>query len=114
MLLPKNIVIEKDAVSALAQILGIMTDHISESGKSAGWDVEHIVDLETRLLMVESDGAITLGIDDAALLLDGMAFTEMMSVEFPWFEMVLWTTDFVTTELRQYWTTDEWNSYVAR
>ena len=52
--------------------------------------------------------------DDAALLLDGMAFTEMASVEFPWFDMVRWTADFITTELRQHWTDDEWRTLSAR
>ena len=60
------------------------------------------------------DGWVTLDIDDAALLLDGMAFTEIASMELPWFEMVQWTSDFITTELRQHWTDDEWRTYAAR
>ena len=55
-----------------------------------------------------------MGIDDAALLLDGMAFTEVMSVEFPFFEMVQWTSDFVTTELRSHWTEDEWRKFASK
>ena len=51
--------------------------------------------------------SITLGIDDAALLLQGMAFTELMSVDLPWFETVQWVTDFVTSELRQHWSDQE-------
>jgi hypothetical protein len=28
--------------------------------------------------------------------------------------MVRWTTDFVTEELRQHWTDDEWRTYSAQ
>jgi hypothetical protein len=55
-----------------------------------------------------------MGIDDAALLLEGMAFTEIMSADFPWIDMVRWTTDFVTEELRQHWTDEEWRTYSAQ
>ena len=39
-----------------------------------------------------------------------MAFTEVASAELPWIDMVRWTTDFITAELRQYWTDEEWQS----
>jgi len=55
----------------------------------------------------EGEGVL-LGIDDAALLLQGMAFTEVMSQDLPWIESVRWVTDFITDELRQHWTEDEW------
>jgi hypothetical protein len=38
----------------------------------------------------------------------------VMSVEFPFFEMVQWTSDFVTTELRAYWTEDDWRAFAAK
>jgi hypothetical protein len=52
-----------------------------------------------------------MGIDDASLLLQGMAFTEVMSADLPWIDMVRWVTDFVTTELRQHWTEEEWQTF---
>jgi hypothetical protein len=55
----------------------------------------------------EGEGVL-LGIDDAAMLLQGMAFTEVMSQDLPWIESVRWVTDFITEELRQHWTEDEW------
>ena len=48
-----------------------------------------------------------------ALLLDGMASTEMASVDLPWFDMVRWTSDFVTAELRPHWSEDDWQTYTA-
>jgi hypothetical protein len=43
-----------------------------------------------------------------------MAFTETMSVDFPFFEMVQWTSDFVTSELRSHWSEELWMAYVGR
>jgi hypothetical protein len=37
-----------------------------------------------------------------------MAFTEVASADLPWIEMVRWTSDFVTSELRSHWTQSEW------
>jgi hypothetical protein len=54
-----------------------------------------------------------IGIDDVALLLDEMAYTEIASADLPWIDMVRWTADFVSTELRQHWSDDEWLSIAA-
>jgi hypothetical protein len=115
--LPRSIELEPDARLALGQIIGIMTDQ-AMSGTVARWDVERLMELELRLgLLPGSTGiadhdhasdTVVLGIDDAALLLDGMAFTEVASADLPWIEMVRWTSDFVTGELRSHWTQAEW------
>ncbi|HUV19035.1 MAG TPA: hypothetical protein VMW33_11185 [Ilumatobacteraceae bacterium] len=118
MQLPRSIELEPDARLALGQILGIMADQ-AMSGAVARWDVERLMELELRLGLLHGgtgiedlgdDGsdAVILGIDDAALLLDGMAFTEVASADLPWIEMVRWTSDFVTSELRSHWTQSEW------
>ena len=114
---PREIELEPDARMALAQILGIMSDQ-AMTGDTGRWDVARLLEVEARLgitLGVDDVGqgpdepaAVTLGIDDAALLLDGMAFTEIASADLPWIEMVRWTSDFVSTELRRHWTDDEW------
>jgi hypothetical protein len=127
--LPRAIDLEPDARLALGQILGIMSDQIM-SGNATRWEVERLMELEVRLGVVsgtvsgtvsnttdaEAAGpasAVTLGIDDAALLLDGMAFTEMASVDLPWIEMVRWTSDFISGELRSHWTEAEWLELAA-
>ena len=119
--LPRAIELEPDARMALGTILGIMSDQ-AMSGATARWDVEHLLELEMRLGvapgLVATDrldemSTVTLGIDDAALLLDGMAFTEVASADLPWFDMVRWTSDFVTAELRSHWTEVEWLEMTA-
>ena len=114
MIEPREIALDKEAIASLSQIVGIMTDQVQLAERHTRWDVEHLLDLDERLFSHEDGRPIVLGIDDAALLLEGMAFTEIMSVEFPWFEMVQWTTDFVTTELRQHWTQEQWEHYSLR
>jgi hypothetical protein len=116
MLLPKQITLEPDARLALGQILGIMSDQ-AMSGEPTRWDIERLIEIEARLGVVsgalavddlDDTSIVTLGIDDAALLLDGMAFTEVASADLPWIDMVRWTADFVTGELRSHWTESEW------
>jgi hypothetical protein len=116
MLLPKQIELEPDARLALGQILGIMSDQ-AMSGEPTRWDIERLIEIEARLGVVsgafavddlDDTSIVTLGIDDAALLLDGMAFTEVASADLPWIDMVRWTADFVTGELRSHWTESEW------
>jgi hypothetical protein len=99
---------------ALGQILGIMSDQVM-AGTVSRWSLERLMEIELRLGVVpgalDVDGAsdtVTLGIDDAALLLDGLAFTEIASADLPWIDMVRWTSDFVTSELRRHWTETEW------
>jgi hypothetical protein len=92
----RTIHLEPEAVMAMSQILGIMLDQMFDAETSTMWSTEHIIEL---------------GIDDASLLLQGMAFTEVMSAELPWIDTVRWVTDFVTMELRQHWTEEEWRNF---
>lgn len=122
MQLPRTFELEPDARLALGQILGIMSDQ-AMSGDWARWEIERLMEVETRLGLLP--GAfdidqlnstteaeqVTIGIDDAALLLDGMAFTEIASADLPWIDMVRWTADFVAGELRSHWTEAEWLSW---
>ena len=108
MIEPRLVPLEQDAILALSQILAIMLDDVFGNAESSGWNSQRILDLEARLMAPAEGEGVLLGIDDAALLLQGMAFTEVMSQDLPWIESVRWVTDFITDELRQHWTEDEW------
>lgn len=114
MLEPREISLDKEAIASLRQIIGIMTDQVQLAERHTRWNAEHLIDLDERLFAHEDGQPIVLGIDDVALLLEGMAFTEIMSVELPWFDMVQWTSDFITSELRQHWTQEQWEQFAAR
>jgi hypothetical protein len=118
--LPRELDLEPDARMALGQILGIMCDQ-AMSGEVTRWDVERLMEIEMRLGVLPGafgpwDAAfdttaaatVTLGIDDVALLLDGLAYTEVASADLPWIDMVRWTADFISSELRGHWTDAEW------
>lgn len=121
--LPRSFELSSDARATLAQLLGIMNDQVMEGADAARWDYDELMRLEHRFevtLGVDDVGrgpsesaTVTVGMDDVALLLDGMAYTEAMSAEFAWIDMVRWTADFITTELRGHWTDDEWREFTA-
>jgi len=114
MINPRSIVFEPEAVSALFEILEIMTDQLMQGNMVSRWNNEAVFELQMRLAGVTPGEAVELGIDDAALLLEGMAFTEVMSAEFSFIEMVRWTSDFITAELRSHWPEEEWFAYLGR
>jgi len=127
--LERNVSLPAAAASSIEQIIGIMLDSFMAGGDPStgrgafawGIDIEQVVDLEQRMRDVWSpeelsrgegpDRSIELSIEDVTLVLQGMAFTEVMSAELPWVDMVRWTSDFVTAELRQHWNDDEWSSF---
>ncbi len=121
--------LDRAGAGALVTILGIVLDNIQTAeaeGYRSNWNVEHVLDLDTRFHHVWPEltdslmgfgggdpGAddrreMELHIEDAELLLAGMAFTEMASTDLPFFEMVQWTSEFVASELRQLWSDDVW------
>lgn len=137
---PRNMALARDAASALRIILGIMSDQlVMFGGEDTGWGprswrLDDIVRLDNRIEelwpdqtwgMTESDPAsatdrdhpardFELHIEDAELILAGMAFTEMASAEFPWADMVRWTSDFISTEIRTLWSDEIWRSRSGR
>ena len=127
---PRDVMLPAEAASSIDQILGIVLDSFMGGSPPAhvgafgwGFDVERVVDLEQRLRDVwnaeelsrgEGDErSIELSMEDVALILHGMAFTEVMSADLPWIDMVRWTSDFVTSQLRAPWTEDEWEAFGA-
>ena len=111
MIEPRVVFLERDAVLALSQILGIMLDRVFDGEATNEWNSERIIDLDARLLEPAEDEGVLLGIDDAALLLHGMAYTEGMSEQLPWIDTVRWVADFVAQELRQHWSDADWQKF---
>lgn len=114
----RTITLPIEAGAALRETLGILDDHREAE------DPYRCASLNLKILEAWSedewaalsgdDRPIEFDIEDAALILHGLAFTEMMSAELPWFDMVQWTVDFIVTELRPRWTEHEWDEFVAR
>lgn len=113
--LARMITLPIEAGAALRETLGILDDHHEAE------DPYRAASLNLKILGAWSEGeweslsgedrAIEFDIEDAALILHGLAFTELMSAELPWFDMVQWTVDFVAAELRPRWTESEWEQF---
>ncbi|MEL7209339.1 MAG: hypothetical protein AAGK32_14075 [Actinomycetota bacterium] len=101
-----------DAAAALLELLGIVHDNDATDDLARSTRLEALLRqrwTEDELLTLTGpDHPIRLDIEDAAALLGGLAYTEMMSSEFPWFDMVRWSVDFVTAQLRPLWTDQQW------
>ncbi len=92
-----------EGAAALREILGILTDHEVE-------DIDGRLDaLDKRLSLAWSsdewismkatDRGIPMTRDDAKLLINGLRFTEMMSVHLPFFDQVCFVSDWIVAEL---------------
>lgn len=115
-MLPRSIDLPIDAAAAMRQVIGIMSDH---GWTGVGYDEAVRGELlDARLLqtwsaeewerMAGEERSIELELEDAAMLLGGLSFTEMMSVDFPWIDLLRWCVDFIGAELRPLWTEEEW------
>ncbi len=115
-MLPRSVELPIDAAAAMRQIIGIMSDN---GWAGVGYDEAVRGELlDARLLQAWTtdewatlrgeERSIELELEDAAMLLGGLSFTEMMSIDFPWIDLVRWSVDFITAELRPLWTDDEW------
>jgi hypothetical protein len=121
--LPRTFELSSDARAAVAQLLGIMSDQVMDGANAARWDYDELMRVEHRFAVtmgIDDVGAgssesvtVTVGMEDVAALLDGMAYTEVMSEGFAWIDMVRWTADFITSELRGHWTDEEWRQFTA-
>ena len=112
-MLERIITLPIEAGAALRETLGILEDHRESEDpyRSASLNLKLLEAWEEDewASMKADDRPIEFDIEDAALVLHGLAFTETMSAELPWFDMVQWTVDFIVGELRPQWTEDEWD-----
>lgn len=106
-----------EGAGALRTVIGIMSDHDLA-------DPYVLADLDERLeapwdeaewsTLQGEEREVELTIEEAGLLLDGLAATETMSAHLPWLDMLMWVTDFVAEALRRPWSEAEWAELVGR
>ena len=116
--LARTITLPIEAGAALRETLGILDDHgeAEDPYRSASLNLKilEVWNEEEWSAMKGPDRPIEFDIEDAALILQGLAFTEAMSAELPWFDMVQWTVDFIVGELQPTWTEDEWDAMASK
>ncbi len=107
-----------EGAEALRTALGILTDN------GVAVDQELLTDLDTRLLQLWGDGydpragsqerPITLTMREADLVLVALRYTDVMSMEFPFYDMVVETIQFVGDRITDLWSTAEWMTWNDR
>ncbi len=120
-MLPREMTVSIDAAGAMRQIVGIMGDNgwsgvsLDEAMRAELLDARllHSWTAEEWEAMEGDERTIELELEDAAMLLGGLSFTEMMSVDFPWIDLLRWCVDFIGAELRPLWTDEEWAGLAA-
>ena len=102
-----------EGVIALQTVIGIIDDHALPADQ---WVYASLTKTLTENSPVSTGAegdeiSILLTMPEADLLLRGLSFTEAMSVELPWYEMVIFTVQFVGDALVELWTDAEWLAY---
>ena len=109
----RTLTMPTEGVVALQTVIGIIDDH------DLRCDPEIYYNLTTTLHEAASvstggngeDTTIEITMAEADLLLRGLSFTEAMSMELPWYEMVVQTVHFVGDALLELWSNAEWMAY---
>jgi hypothetical protein len=102
-----------EGIAALQTVIGIMEDHDLPLEPEAHYRLsmllhETMQTVGTGPTASCDDVAVDITIDEASMLLRGLSFTEAMSTELPWYEMVIATVHFVGDALMGLWTPHEW------
>jgi uncharacterized low-complexity protein len=102
-----------EGIAALQTVIGIMEDHDLPLDPEPHYRLSMLLhDMTTAVgtgpTASLDDVQIDITIDEASLLLRGLSFTEAMSTDLPWYEMVITTVHFVGDALMALWTADEW------
>lgn len=112
----RALTLPSEGVMALQTVLGIVEDHQLRVDPEAYYRITMTLhDAETAArLGAASDSVIELDIAQADLLLRGLSFTESMSVDLPWYPMVIDAVQFVGDALLGLWSPQEWMAHHDR
>ena len=108
-----------EGASALRETLLIMVEHLVDADPhtfaSVATKVQDLyTDDELEALDAPGERTLELTIAEADLLLDGLRFTEVASVDLPWYPMVVQTVRFVSDALLGLFTDEEWLGWRSR
>ena len=100
-----------EGVEALRTVLGILDDHDvpvnTEAYQSISVTLLNAVMMGTQV----GDIPIEVSLPEANLLLEGLRFTDVMSMDLPFYDMVVDTINFVGEQLLALWSNAEWLAF---
>jgi hypothetical protein len=97
-----------EGAEALRTVLGILDDAMIPIDSFLAAELDERL---AALWQAPDTGAIrtiTISVEEADLLLAGLRYTEVMSTELPWYEMVIEAVQFVGDAILDLWSDDEW------
>lgn len=109
----RTLMMPAEGIIALQTITGILDDHEVPIDPVVADRLSRTLH-EATPFSTGAEGeelGVELTIQEADVLLRGLAFTEAMSVELPWYDMVVHTVQFVGDALVELWTDAEWLAY---
>jgi hypothetical protein len=97
-----------EGAEALRTVLGILDDAMIPIDSFLAAELDERL---TELWRSPDDGpvrSIPISVEEADLLLAGLRYTEVMSTELPWYEMVIEAVQFVGDAILDLWSDEEW------
>ena len=100
-----------EGIEALRTVLGILDDHEVRVDAVAYESIS--IKLVNAVMMGphEGDIAVEVSLPEANLLLEGLRFTDVMSMDLPFYDMVVDTINFVGEQLLALWSSGEWLAF---
>jgi hypothetical protein len=107
----RTLVLPWEGVEALRTVLGILDDHEVRVNTAAYEAIS--VKLLDAVMMGPQDGDIPVDVSlsEANLLLEGLRFTDVMSMDLPFYDAVVDTINFVGEQLLALWSNTEWLAF---
>jgi hypothetical protein len=107
----RSLVLPWEGVEALRTVLGILDDHEVPVNIEAYQSIS--VTLLNAVMMGPQEGDIPIEVSlaEADLLLIGLRFTDVMSMDLPFYDAVVDSINFVGDQLLAMWTSSEWLTF---
>ena len=107
----RSMLLPWEGVEALRTVLGILDDREVRVDAVAYEAIS--IKLVNAVMMGPQDGDIPVEVSllEANLLLEGLRFTDVMSMDLPFYDMVVDTINFVGEQLLALWTSNEWLAF---
>jgi hypothetical protein len=106
-----------EGIESLRTILGIVDDHELHVDEAAKASLEGKLSAAPKQLGPMSAGAedgdveLQVTMPEASLLLEALHFTDLMSMQLPFYDMVVETVQFVSDRLTNLWAPVEWMTW---
>jgi hypothetical protein len=106
-----------EGIESLKVVLGIVDDHELKVDAAARESLDAKLDGAPKQLGPIAAGEehenliLQLTLAEASLLLNALHFTDLMSMELPFYDMVVHTVQFIGDRLTALWSPEEWMAF---